>query len=141
MRMLGWRLAIRPLKTLVPLPRLVSLLHKPANAPRRDLVLEARIVSFSDRLCRGRLREATCLERSLLTYRFLSGMGVEPKLFVGVRSEGEALEWHAWVTRDARPIHESEESLRGFLPVLIFGSGGALEWSSSMAQSLVDVRL
>jgi hypothetical protein len=140
-RMLGWRIAIRPLKALVPLPRLVRLMHKPPDARHRPSAREARIVSLSHRLCRGRLREGSCLEQSLLAYRFLSEAGAEPTLVVAVRQGKSALEWHAWVTRDRRPVQETDESLSGYLPVLIFGPHGALEWSSSTAQSLANVRL
>jgi len=140
-RMLGWRLAIRPLKALIPLPQLVRVLHKPPDSRHRHSTREARIVSLSDRLCRGRLREGSCLERSLLTYRFLSEAGAEPTLVIAVRPAGDSLEWHAWVTRDRGPVQETEETLRGYLPVLIFGPRGALEWSSSTAPLLADVRL
>jgi hypothetical protein len=60
---------------------------------------------------------------------------------VAVRQGNNALEWHAWVTRDRQPVQETDESLNGYLPVLIFGPDGTLEWSSSTAQSLANVRL
>jgi hypothetical protein len=116
-------------------------MHKSPQARDRRSTREARIVSLSDRLCRGRLREGSCLERSLLAYRFLSEAGAAPTLVVAVRQGSDMLEWHAWVTRDRRPVQETDESLRGYLPVLIFGPHGALEWSSSTAESLADVRL
>jgi hypothetical protein len=141
MRMLGWRISIGPLKVLLPLPRLVRLMHKSTDARDRCAAREVRIVSLSHRLCRGRLREGSCLERSLLTYRFLSEAGAEPTLVVAVRQGNDTLEWHAWVTRDRRPVQETDESLSGYLPVLIFGPRGTLEWSSSMAGSLANASL
>jgi hypothetical protein len=87
------------------------------------------------------LREGSCLERSLLTYRFLAEAGAEPRLVIAVRRGGKSLEWHAWVTRDGQAVHESDESLSGYLPVVIFDTRGAVEWSSSMAGSLTGARL
>jgi Transglutaminase-like superfamily len=139
-RMLGWRLAIRPLKTVVALPRLVRVVHRPPREKRRRPEREARIISLSDRLCRGRLRQGTCLERSLLAYRFLSEAGAEPTLVVAVRREGDSFEWHAWATRNGRPVHETEGSLRSYLPVVIFDARGALEWSRP-TPSFLDVKL
>jgi Transglutaminase-like superfamily len=141
MRMFGWRVAIRPLKGLLPLPRLVRLMRRAPGSPHRRAAREARVVSLSHRLCRGRLREGSCLERSLLTYRFLAEAGAEPRLVIAVRRGGKSLEWHAWVTRDGQAVHESDESLSGYLPVVIFDTRGAVEWSSSMAGSLTGARL
>ena len=139
--MLGWRLAIRPLKTLVPLPRLVRLVwRRAAPVPRRP-ELEDRIVALSARLCRGRLRDATCLERSLLAYRFLVEAGAGPRLTVAVRPNGDSLQWHAWVTRDGQPIHETQASLNGYLPVVIFDGQGSIEWTDSTAGSAAGLKL
>jgi hypothetical protein len=140
-RMLGWRLVIRALKWIVPLPRLVRFMRKAPSSPHRRATREARIVSLSHRLCRGRLREGSCLERSLLAYRFLTEAGADPTLVVAVRSSGDSFEWHAWVTRGGRPVHETDETLRAYLPVVIFDARGAVEWSSSMAGSLAGARL
>jgi Transglutaminase-like superfamily len=119
----------------------VRLMRKSARSPKRRAAREARIVSFSHRLCRGRLREGSCLERSLLAYRFLSEEGADPTLVVAVRTSGDSFEWHAWVTRDGRPVHESEEALRAYLPVVIFDARGAVKWRSSTAGFLAGARL
>lgn len=140
-RMLGWRLAIGPIKALIPLPRLVRFLcRRPSRGPRR-VAREARIVSLSERLCRGRLRDATCLERSLLAYRFLAEAGAGPTLTVAVRPNGKSLEWHAWVTRDGHPVHETPASLSGYLPVVVFDARGRIEWTDSQADSIAGLKL
>jgi hypothetical protein len=140
-RMVCWRIAIRPLKRLLPLPRLVRLMRKGPGSPHRRANREARIVSLSHRLCRGHLRDGSCLERSLLAYRFLTEAGADPTLVVAVRESDDSFEWHAWVTRDGRPVHETEEALRGYLPVVIFDTRGAVKWSSSMVGSLAGASL
>jgi Transglutaminase-like superfamily len=141
-RMLGWRLAIRQAKALLPLPRLVRLISRqPAWRPRRAAG-DARIVALSARLCRGRLRDATCLERSLLAYRFLAEAGASPRLTVAVRPNGKSLEWHAWVTPDGgQPVHETEASLHGYLPVVVFDAQGRIEWTDSTAEPVAGLKL
>jgi hypothetical protein len=139
-RMVFWRIAIRSLKGRLPLSRLVHLMHTAPGSPRRRAAREARVVSISHRLCSGRLGEGSCLERSLLTYRFLAQAGADPRLVIAVRRGGKSLEWHAWVTRDRQPVHESEDSLSSYLPVVIFDARGAVEWSSSTAGSLANAR-
>lgn len=98
-------------------------------------------MSLSERLCRGRLRDATCLERSLLAYRFLAEAGAGPTLTVAVRPNDKSLEWHAWVTRDGQPVHETRASLSGYLPVVVFDSQGSIEWADSTADSVSGLRL
>ena len=139
LRMLGWRLILRPLKRFVPLSRLVPLVCRPrAFEPRRP-GREARVLSLADRLCRGRLARGTCLERSLLSYRFLTEAGADPRLIIGVRREDDSYQWHAWVTRDGQPIHERVESLEAYIPVVVFDGQGSIEWSDPAASSASGV--
>ena len=98
-------------------------------------------MALSARLCRGRLRDATCLERSLLAYRFLAEGGARPRLTVAVRSNGKSLEWHAWATRDGQPVHETEASLHGYLPVVVFDAQGRIEWTDSTAEPVAGLKL
>ena len=139
LRMLGWRLILRPLKRFVPLSRLVPLVCRPrASEPRRP-GREARVLSLVDRLCRGRLARGTCLERSLLAYRFLTEAGADPKLIIAVRREDDSFQWHAWVTRDGQPVHERAESLKAYIPVVVFDGHGSIEWSDPAERSASGV--
>ena len=133
LRMLGWRLVIRPLKLFVPLSRLVPLMSRPRAGVSRRLEREAFVLRFAARLCRGRLARGTCLERSLLAYRFLTEAGADPKLIIAVRREDDSFLWHAWVTRDGQPIHERAESLQAYVPVVVFNGRGSIEWSDPAA--------
>lgn len=139
--MAGWRLAIRPMKALVPLPRLVRLVWRRPALVRRRAAREERIVALSERLCHGRLRDATCLERSLLAYRFLAEAGAGPRLTVAVRPNGKSFEWHAWVSRDGQPIHETEASLHGYLPVVIFDPNANIEWADATDDPVAELKL
>ena len=135
LRMLGWRLILRPLKRFVPLSRLVPLVCRPRASEPRRLGREARVLSLADRLCRGRLARGTCLERSLLSYRFLTEAGADAKLVIAVRREDDSLQWHAWVTSHGQPVHEPAESLNAYIPVVVFDGQGSVEWSDPAAGS------
>jgi hypothetical protein len=73
---------------------------------------------------RPRPARDNCLERSLVTYRFLGRLGAGPELVVGVGSEGEATVGHVWVTVDGRPVHDEPQSLDAYETVVVFDSDG-----------------
>jgi hypothetical protein len=141
LRMLGWRLILRPLKRFVPLSRLVPLVCRPRASEPRRLGREARVLTLADRLCRGRLAQGTCLERSLLSYRFLTEAGADAKLIIAVRREDDSFQWHSWVTRDGQPVHERAESLKTYIPVVVFDGQGSVEWSDPTARSPLGVSI
>jgi hypothetical protein len=141
LRMLGWRLILRPLKRFVPLSRLVPLVCRPRATESRRLGREARVLTLADRLCRGRLARGTCLERSLLSYRFLTEAGANPKLIIAVRREVDSFQWHAWVTRDGQPVHERAESLQAYIPVVVFDGQGSVEWSDPAPNSPLGISI
>jgi hypothetical protein len=121
-RMGAWSLVLPLLKHLVSLPTLVSLMSRRAVATRSDAV-ERRIVHSVGHIYRMR-RPGTCLERSLLAYRYLAGASADPQLVVGVRREARDVIGHAWVLVDGRPLFESSVALESFVPVVAFASDG-----------------
>lgn len=130
-RILAWALVLPALKYLLPLQTLARLMWTGARRDDdgRQPAHEERIAALVRRIhglgpFRG---DGNCLERSLVTYRILSGRNAGPRLVVGVRKDGEKVLGHVWVTVDGHPIGESRALLRGFVPVVIFGEGGATE--------------
>ena len=121
-RMGAWSLVLPLLKRLLSLPTLVGLMSRRASAERSDDV-EHRIVHTVGRIYRMR-RAGTCLERSLLAYRYLAGASADPQLVVGVRREARDVVGHAWVLVDGRPLYESSVALESFVPVVAFASDG-----------------
>ncbi len=123
-RMLAWRAALPVLERLLPLPRLVRLM---AARPyvRRDRAGRAEgIVDLAERVFDlGRSHE-NCLERSMVTYRYLSKTGAEPQLVLAVRKGTAPARGHAWVTVDGMPVHDSPSLLRDFESLVTFGSSG-----------------
>jgi hypothetical protein len=119
--MTAWAACLPALKFLVPLPRLVALLTPAEQPERRDTEREQRVTRLASRLYRTapRLSRDNCLERSLVTYRYLARAGSEPRLVVGMRKQDE-LEGHVWVTVDDRPVHDTDDFLAGFVPIMSF---------------------
>ena len=129
-RMALWRLAVPLLKWLLPLPRLARLMWATRGRQERDPAREQRIVALSETLCGphgGRILD-NCLERSLVSYRFLSQAGAEPELTFGVaRDKNDPVRGHAWLTLDGQPVHDSLASLEKFEELGTFGAAGALK--------------
>jgi Transglutaminase-like superfamily len=123
-RTVGWMYTLPLLKRVLPLPRLVHLMWRPARASERDLERELRTAHLVRRLCRT--SGGNCLERSLILYRYLARANADPRLVVGMGKPDEFL-GHVWVTVDGRPLLDSPETLRGYTEVVRFGDDGAQE--------------
>jgi transglutaminase superfamily protein len=127
--MAGWRLAVPVLKWRLPLPRLARLMWTPSRREQRDRPREERIVTLSEALCgpHGDSVLDNCLERSLVSYRFLSQAGAEPELAFGVaRDRDDPVPGHAWVRLDGEPVHDTPFALERFEELGAFGAGGVL---------------
>jgi transglutaminase superfamily protein len=126
-RMFAWRLCLPGLKYALPLPRLARLMSVRARGDRRWPARERRILALTERLYEADAFLAAdddCLERSLLTYRYLARAGADPRLVVGMREAARDPRGHAWVTVDGRPVTDTEELVDSFAPIVSFGAGG-----------------
>ena len=66
-----------------------------------------------------------CLERGLVTYRYLSALNAEPVLVVGVSRESDrGVKGHAWVSVDGRPVGETAAEVAEFVRFMEFGTKG-----------------
>ncbi len=125
-RMLGWAAALPVLKRRMPLPKLVETAVPEARADteRRP----ETVIAFSRWVYRIPGFRDNCLEKSLLTYRYLPADGGRYRLVLGVRaSETEGPPGHAWLTIDGVPVHDTAESLADLVPILAFDSAGRRE--------------
>lgn len=124
-RMAGWRLAMPVLKWALPLPGLVRLMwpegRRSASEADRQRIVTLVHALYGPR--GGRLLD-NCLERSLVTYRFLAEAGADPQLVVAVSDARGAVRGHVWVTVDGKPMREDDEPLEEFVPMVSFGRGG-----------------
>jgi hypothetical protein len=123
-RMVSWSLILPALKFALPLPRLVRLMSA-RRGRSRDEQRERQIAQLSRLLYQARALALSdnCLERSLITYRYLGAAGAEPTLVVGMKP-GETVAGHVWLTVDGKPIHERPEWLVGYVPVVSFDAAG-----------------
>lgn len=124
-----WALVLPALKHSIPVRSLATRMHRRPTTPRRDPALERRIVTLARwgaRLVRWKAG-GNCLERGLITYRYLGAAGASPTLVVGIgRADQHTVIGHAWVLVDGRPVGESESSLAIYTPALAFAPDGAL---------------
>ncbi len=125
-RMAAWAPLLPLLKFALPLPRLVRLLAPQPRARPRDREAERRVTRLSRLLYRSRgigVRD-NCLERSLVTFRYLSLASARPELVVGMRKDEDNFVGHVWVLLDGEPVHDAPESLRELVPVMAFDASG-----------------
>ena len=121
-RMGAWSLVLPVLKRILPLPTLVRLMSR-TGSEERSAEKEKQIVRSARRVYRLR-RPGSCLERSLLAYRYLSNTNAEPQLVIGVRRDDRDVLAHAWVLVDGSPLYESSASLEPFVSVVEFAPDG-----------------
>jgi len=127
-RMVAWVCALRLLKRVVSLPRLVLLVRQEPHG-RRDTGAEQKVVvlaRWTSRFTRWSA-QGPCLERALVAYRYLTAMAANPVLVIGVAPGERAINGsrgHAWVTVDGTPVDDSGESLQGFATIVAFGPDG-----------------
>ena len=132
LRMAGWLPLLPLLKYALPLPRLARLMSAAGSGPRQP-ERERRIVILGHWLYKfGTLgRYDCCLERSLVTYRYLCRANAAPELVVGFRKEGGRTLGHVWVLLDGEPVHDSPAELGEYVPLAVFGPAGAVASSPS----------
>lgn len=128
LRIAAWAAVLPALKLVLPVTSLARLMWRDARVDRRDRREETRVLAYVDRLYRrGRVpRRHNCLERSLITYRFLSELNANPVLTVAMKRDHEALRGHAWVVVDGNALAEHPQTTAAFAPVIRFGSRGTM---------------
>jgi Transglutaminase-like superfamily len=122
-RMLAWRMVLPVLKRVMPLRRLTTLMWADHSRPRPDR--GERIVALGRLVFRSGHPKSrdNCLDRSLVLYRYLSGIGAKPRLIVGFRRESGRVLGHAWVTQSGVPVGDAEPA-EPYAQVTSFGEGG-----------------
>ena len=131
-RMLGWRAALPLLRRRVGLTALVELAAHPHAT--HDIALERRAVRFAHGFYRR--TEGTCLERSLLLFRYLGWAGAAPQFVVGFMLEGDGMVGHAWVEVEGRPLLEGEDPTAKYVSLVRFGpDGGRIDPDATLGRA------
>jgi len=122
-----WTGLLRVLKHVVPLSTLVlAVRRRPRGAAsphrERQIVVLAR---WAARLWAWSSSD-TCLERALVSYRYLSRIGADVRLVFGFAREGARVKGHAWIVVDGVAIDEDEAALSSFIPAGTFDPDGRL---------------
>lgn len=126
MRVTAWATLLRLSKYAIPLPRLVRFVAAPTRSGPRDRQREQRLVVYARwaaRLVRPH-DQGSCLERSLVLYRFLTLAHAEPSLVVGFRNHDDRIGGHVWVVLDGQIVGEPEAAVAGYQVAMRFGPGG-----------------
>jgi hypothetical protein len=123
-RMAGWALVVPFLKFMLPLPRLVRLMTPRRRRPEAGA--QARVERLTSLLYgTGAFRLSdNCLERSLVTFRYLAATDAAPTLVAGMRGEGNGYLGHAWVTVEGAPVHDPPSLIATLTPIVAFADDG-----------------
>lgn len=122
-RMLVWAGMLPVLKRTVPLARLVTLMaprHRSAPSAKRT----EDVVTLARWMYRTRALRDNCLERSLITYRYLPAGNEGSLLVLGVSKGDDGPPGHAWLVVDGVAVHDTDEKLEKLVPVVAFDLDG-----------------
>jgi hypothetical protein len=126
-RIMGWALILPILKRIFPLRTLAKFLWSAPKIPDRNFDQEQKIATvirwiyvfvFSN--------EKSCIQRSLILYRYLSLSHSNPQLYTGIRREKNDWKGHAWILVDGKPFGDFDSHLEDFRPLLSFGEHGVM---------------
>ena len=126
-RVSSWALILPVLKRIIPLKPLVRLLWSSSGRLRnhKQELKIAKIVQWIYVFAYS--KEKSCLQRSLLLYRYLSMNNSEPQLITGMKQDAHK-NWkgHAWVLVDGKPFGDFEANAAEFQPLVAFEKGGTM---------------
>jgi hypothetical protein len=117
---------VRLAKYVMPLRTLVQIVSPMPREGPRDHRRERQIALFADwasRIVRPRTR-GNCLERSLVSYRYLVRAHADPRLVIGFRRDESGVLGHAWVLVDGQPLSDSPATLAEYQVAMSFDAGG-----------------
>jgi Transglutaminase-like superfamily len=124
-RLLLWAIVLPVCKRIVPLRKLTPFMWV-SPAAVRNLAQERKIATIVRWIYAFIFpNETSCLERSLLLYRYLSSNNMGPRLVTGMRrTEDQNWKGHAWILVDGKPFGEAFASIQDFRPLIVFGPEG-----------------
>ena len=126
-RLLLWAIVLPVCKRIVPLRKLAPFMWG-SPTTLRNLTQEQKITTIVRWIYIFIFpNETSCLERSLLLYRYLSRNNTDPRLVTGMRrTEDRNWKGHAWILVDSKPFEEALTSIQEFRPLIVFGREGIM---------------
>ena len=126
-RLVAWSFVLPLLKRMIPLKKLAPWMWS-RGGKSTDRDLEQKIAAVVRWIYIFIFpNEKSCLERSLLLYRFLSGCKREPCMVTGMRrTEDGKWKGHAWIEIDGIPFEEATTHTQDFRALILFGPEGAM---------------
>jgi hypothetical protein len=124
-RLLPAYVALGALKHVVPVQTLARWVWRQPTRVADHRAIDtavARVWRTRSLLAMG---DRDCLQRSLLLYRELSGLGADPTLMIGFRQSANKVQGHAWVVAHEDVVAEPT-GIAGFVPTFSFGRRGEL---------------
>jgi len=127
-RLLSWSFILPILKRVVPLKKLAPFMWIPPvdsvdTEQKEKIAAVVRWIYIF--IFPG---EKSCLERSLLLYRFLSRSCMDPRLVTGMRRmEDETWKGHAWIVVDGKPFEEAFTHIQDYRELIVFGPEGVMK--------------
>ena len=128
LRIFLWSLVLPALKRVVPVRRLAPFLWS-KSARERTHIQEMKIAAVVRWIYIFIFPgDTSCLQRSLLLYRYLSKNNSDPVLVTGMRrTEDQNWKGHAWILVDGKPFGESAATIQDFQPLITFGTQGIMK--------------
>lgn len=132
LRVSSWALILPLLKRTIPLKTLARVLWNSSERSRnfsQELKI-AKIVQWIYAFAYS--KDKSCLQRSLLLYRYLSMNNSGPQLITGMKRDADKT-WkgHAWILVDGKPFADFESNASEFQPLVAFEKEGAMRKLSS----------
>ncbi len=106
LRLRGFRATQLSLQKRLPIAGSTGSVHLDSGDAAPLVALTARMVRAA--AYRG-VGPATCLDKALTLWWLLSRQGIESKVRIGARKNGEKFEAHAWVECGGKVLNEPQE--------------------------------
>ncbi len=108
-----------------PMPRILKNIKKAGKREERGLPGPDDLVLL-DKIWRGCgffllkfiRTERPCLRRSLILYRYCCRHGIDARVIIGVRKQGQVLKGHSWILINGSPYREPENELLQYTPIM-----------------------
>ena len=123
-RVARWIAAAEADLARMPLPEAVAERAAPVGPVRRETALRRLHVVAGEILVERRAKDL-CLLRAVALLSEARRLGFDARVACGVRKRGGAVEAHAWLVTDGRPVLDAPSTVAEYEVLTILPRGGA----------------